>query len=509
MQVAPPSGGDADERTPVMPKPGDVVAGKYAIVRVLGEGGMGIVYEAMHQRLRQRVALKMLLPAMLQHQVLVSRFEREARAAAQLRGRHVARVNDVDVTADGMPYMVMDFLEGRDLQVEIDTRGRLEVPEAVDYLLQACAAMVEAHQIGIVHRDLKPSNLFLAQEADSSRIVKVLDFGISKITNDESAKLTDVDTMMGTALYMSPEQIMASHAVDARADIWALGVILYETLAGRVPWLGMPPQVAAAIVTTDAPDLRSLCAVPDELAAIVHKTLQRDPNHRFQDVKQLSAALAPFAPMGCVGRTLVEAAFAAGSYPRLPAVPADSVRSVELAPQTREAPQRPAANTEVSGAPDSYVGRTQVSAESPLAASSRTRVLLAALVGVVFLALFSTGVLMILASRRGRSEVHADRATEPSATVAAAVRSAEPPPSAAPRADRPDLDPAPTPPPSAVAPVGGLADRPVVPTPKARPTAIATSQPSTSAKATSPTSPVKPPAPKPTASGNADKPLFL
>ncbi|MDF2696371.1 MAG: Serine/threonine-protein kinase pkn3, partial [Labilithrix sp.] len=230
MNVTPP-GAPRTGRVFVMPQPGDLVAGKYAVVRVLGEGGMGIVYEATHQRLRQRVALKMLLPSMLEHEVIVSRFEREARAAAQLRGRHCAKVKDVDVTSDGLPYMVMDFLEGHDLQVEIERRGRLPIGEAVDYVLQACAAMVEAHQLGIIHRDLKPSNLFLELDPDSggeSWIVKVLDFGISKVAaNEGDAKLTEVDAIMGTALYMSPEQVKASHSVDARSDIWALGVILY------------------------------------------------------------------------------------------------------------------------------------------------------------------------------------------------------------------------------------------------------------------------------------------
>jgi len=311
----------------MMPRTSDVIAGKYMIVRVLGEGGMGIVYEATHQRLRQRVAIKMLLPAMLEHPVIVSRFEREARAAAQLRGRHVARVNDVDVTADGVPYMVMDFLEGHDLQVEMERRGRLPIAESVDVILQACAAMVEAHQLGIVHRDLKPSNLFLEIEpqapatprAAPGRIVKVLDFGISKVAphaEGEEGKLTEADTIMGTANYMSPEQVKAQ-PVDARADIWALGVILYEALAGRVPWLGAPAQVAAAIVSEDAPDIRSYCpSVTAELARVIHRALARSPHDRFQDVRSFAVALAPFAHVGSVGRNFAEGIVASGSYPR-------------------------------------------------------------------------------------------------------------------------------------------------------------------------------------------------
>ncbi len=289
-------------------KPGDVLAGKYEIVRTLGEGGMGVVFEATHQRLRQRVAVKMLLPEMLVHDVVVQRFEREARAAAQLRGNHVARVTDVDVTAEGLPYMVMEFLDGHDLQAELDRRGRLPCGEAIEYVLQACGAMMEAHALGIVHRDLKPSNLFLTGETvhESGRIVKVLDFGISKLAADGETKLTTAETVMGTAMYMSPEQIRSSQAVDARSDVWSLGVILYELLSGSVPFVGPPTQVAAAIVTEDVPDLRTRCAVPDEVAAIVARALRRNVEERFPSVMELAMALSPYAPPAGFGRRAVD-----------------------------------------------------------------------------------------------------------------------------------------------------------------------------------------------------------
>src|SRR5436190_11965002 len=224
---------------PALPQVGTVIAGKYAIVRLLGEGGMGVVYEATHLRLRQSVAIKMLLPAMLAHDIIISRFEREARAAGQLRSRHAARIMDVDATAEGLPYMVMELFTGHDLAVELEHRQRLSIGEAADFMLQACAAMSEAHGLGIVHRDLKPSNLFIESEGEA-RILKVLDFGISKVQNERDAKLTDADVVVGTAMYMSPEQVRASHLVDARTDIWALGVIFYEMLAGRAPWIGTP-----------------------------------------------------------------------------------------------------------------------------------------------------------------------------------------------------------------------------------------------------------------------------
>jgi eukaryotic-like serine/threonine-protein kinase len=315
-----------------LPRAGDIIAAKYAIVRVLGEGGMGIVYEASHVRLRQRVAIKMLLPEMLAHPILVERFEREARAAAQLRGRHVARVSDVDATVDGTPYMVMEFLEGWDLQREMESRGPLPFAESVDYVLQACAAMAEAHAVGIVHRDLKPSNLFLANDG-GIRVVKVLDFGISKVSNDRDVKITDAHAVMGTALYMSPEQVKASHSVDARSDIWALGIILYEAVAGRAPFMGTPTQIAAAIVTEDAPDVRSFAQLPPDLATVLHKTLQRDPSNRFSDVRQLAVALAPFAPPGSIGRVYAESLIGSesGGFRSLVPSPPSSGRALAAA----------------------------------------------------------------------------------------------------------------------------------------------------------------------------------
>ena len=303
-------------------RPGDVIAGKYAIVKLLGEGGMGVVYEATHLRLRQRVAVKMLQPEMLAHEIVVTRFEREARAAGQLRSRHTARVMDVDITEGGLPYMVMEFLEGHDLEAELVQRGRFPLEEAVDYVLQACSAMIEAHQLGIIHRDLKPANLFLAQDG-GARVVKLLDFGISKIDSEGDSKLTTPDSVMGTALYMSPEQVRSSGTVDARSDIWALGIILYELLTGRPPWIGTPTQLAAAIVTEDPPNILTLCDVPLEVAAIIGKALRRDPEQRWADVRELALALAPYTARTGSGRILADTLLhgGSGSGPRVTVQP--------------------------------------------------------------------------------------------------------------------------------------------------------------------------------------------
>ncbi len=286
-----------------LPDIGQTLGGKYEIVRLLGEGGMAVVFEANHQRLHQRVAIKLLAPELARDAELVTRFEREARAVARLNTKHVVRVTDVDVSSDGLPYMVMEFLDGRDLDAELQARRQLPVDESVDIIVQACSGMLEAHAIGIIHRDLKPANLFLAKEGEgpeSARIVKILDFGISKMIG-ESSRLTIAGAVIGTVLYMSPEQVRAESSVDVRADVWSLGVILFELLAGRAPFEGSSAQIAAKIVSTDAPDLRTFAEVPEGLALTVRRMLDRDRDRRFSSLREVVDALSPFAPAGSLG----------------------------------------------------------------------------------------------------------------------------------------------------------------------------------------------------------------
>jgi len=281
-----------------LPEPGDVLSGKYTIVRILGEGGMGVVYEAMHNRISQRVAIKMLHPSMMKTGEFVQRFEREARAIGRLKSRHTARVLDVEETAEGIPYMVMEFLEGHDLETELERRGALPVVEAVDYLLQTCSAMAEAHDLGIVHRDLKPANLFICRQ-EGEAIIRVLDFGISKSMDGDSS-VTTTATAMGTPLYMSPEQVRSARAVDPRADIWSLGIIAYEMLAGKTPFTGENPTATiASIVADDVPPLQDhRPELPEELASVVHTALQKRLADRYADIRAFARALAPFGPPG-------------------------------------------------------------------------------------------------------------------------------------------------------------------------------------------------------------------
>jgi serine/threonine protein kinase len=281
---------------PGLPEPGETFAGKYLIVRVLGEGGMGIVYEAVHRRLDVKVAIKTLLPAVMGQPDLVARFEREGRAAARLRNRHVAHTLDVDESEEGLPYMVMEYLEGVDLDLDLQRRGRLPIEESVDYVLQACEAMDEAHGLGIIHRDLKPANFFVCT-VNGERVLKVLDFGISKTEDERGRRLTNTEVTLGTPVYMSPEQVRGTRDLDHRSDIWSLGVILYELLAGEPPFGGSATAAAVAIATDPIPPLSlKRPDVPAGLEAAIERALSKEPQDRFDDVASFAAALAPFAP---------------------------------------------------------------------------------------------------------------------------------------------------------------------------------------------------------------------
>jgi eukaryotic-like serine/threonine-protein kinase len=282
--------------TPIIP--GSVLAGKYRVERIIGQGGMGLVVEARHIALDERVALKFLLPEYAQHPEAATRFIREARAAAKIKSEHVARVSDVGNLDSGAPYMMMEFLEGADLSQTLEKLGVLPVEDAIDYIIQGCEAIAEAHQHGIVHRDLKPANLFLSKRPDGTPIVKVLDFGISKVIGGAVDNLTKTTAAMGSALYMSPEQMQQTRAVDHRTDIYALGIALYELLAGKQPYYADTlPQLCAEILTGTPTPIRSTRPeIPEELAQVMEKAYARDKGQRYQSIADLVIALAPFAP---------------------------------------------------------------------------------------------------------------------------------------------------------------------------------------------------------------------
>lgn len=282
---------------------GEVLAGKYRVERIIGYGGMGVVVAAMHEQLQELVAIKLLLPAVGKRPDYTQRFVREARAAVKIKSAHVARVLDVDTLSDGRLYMVMEYLEGKDLAQLLADRGPLPEAEAVDYVLQVCEALAAAHAIGIVHRDLKPSNLFLTDTGSGVPLVKVLDFGISKVTGElmggpgNDARLTGESALIGSPLYMSPEQIRSARDVDARADVWALGVILHELLSRETPFIADNHAALLASIVADPPTLLREHR-PDAspaIEAVIARCLEKDPSRRVQSVLELARALSAFA----------------------------------------------------------------------------------------------------------------------------------------------------------------------------------------------------------------------
>ena len=277
---------------------GQVIAGKFRIDRVLAEGGMGLVVAATHLHLDQPVALKLPRGEIIANADALARFTREAKAAAQLKSEYVARVLDAGVAEDGSPYMVMEYLEGHSLAQLLELHGRLEIESAAEYAIQVCEGLAEAHGRGIIHRDVKPDNLFLVERAPGWQIVKLLDFGISKISFAEKGNLK-TSIIMGSPCYMSPEQLRSTATVDLRTDLWSLGATLYELLAGVGPFDGAQPlaDLFVSILERPAQALRELRPeIPEALAATVARLLEKDRDARFQSAGDVATALLPFAP---------------------------------------------------------------------------------------------------------------------------------------------------------------------------------------------------------------------
>lgn len=281
----------------------------YVLERVLGEGGMGVVFAARHVDTEMRVAIKTLLsPPSSSAEERRERFFREARLAAKIRNDHVVRVLDVTrgdaLDPDGRgspPYIVMEYLDGFDLDDLLRARGPLRSTEAVDYVLQACEGVAAAHALGVVHRDLKPSNLHLTRRIDGTPLLKVLDFGISKTGDDiaiEGSKLTTTTAVFGSPAYMSPEQIRSSKHVDERTDVWSLAVVLFELITGRLPFAGDSAAAVLAAIAADPPLSLSDHAkypVPSGLEKAIERGLVKDRSLRVASVVELAASLAPFA----------------------------------------------------------------------------------------------------------------------------------------------------------------------------------------------------------------------
>ncbi len=298
--------GGTDERDPLAAlRAGTIIEGKHRVDRIIGRGGMGVVAAATHIHLEERVALKFLL--VKDEEVsgdFRARFEREARVCAKLRNEHIARVHDVGIWQGKVPFMVMEYLEGVDLRRLLRDGAKLPLSQAVEYIVQICDGLAEAHAQGIVHRDLKPPNLFITRRQDGTELVKVLDFGISKWTapDDEVGELTKTGVMLGSPKYMSPEQLNGG-AIDARADIWSIGAIFYQMLTGRPPYdFPQVTQTFMAIASGVIPTAPSTLepSIPIGIDAVILRCLTRDKDRRIQNVAELAGLVleavdSPFA----------------------------------------------------------------------------------------------------------------------------------------------------------------------------------------------------------------------
>jgi predicted Ser/Thr protein kinase len=283
-----------DQDIPVAP--GELVGGRYLIEGVLAEGGMGIVYIATHTELEQRVAIKFLRDTYARTDSLVQRFLNEARAAAVLKSDHVVRVIDVGQLDSGRPYLVMEHLDGMDLEGLLVREGPFDVERAIGYTLEVCSALEEAHSSGIVHRDIKPENLFLATAGSGRQKVKVVDFGLAKRLDAAPLVVTGPQDSMGSPCYMSPEQITTPHEIDARTDIWSLGCVLYRMLTLTMPFDGSTVlEVYARVLNAQPKPLRTVRPELDRgIEMIVERCLQKDPKRRYQTIGELAAALTAY-----------------------------------------------------------------------------------------------------------------------------------------------------------------------------------------------------------------------
>lgn len=421
------------EKDPFPPEPssfraGGVLFGKFRIDRVLAQGGLGVVVAATHLQLDQRVAIKYLKPEALAQKTVVERFLREARLASQIRSDHVVRVHDVGVVDDAGPYMIMEYLEGIDLGRVLEDKGALLIRNAVDYVLQACEALAEAHAMGIVHRDLKPGNMFLAKRAAGSSIVKLIDFGISKAAPGRTPSgtwdnLSTGDEIFGTPVYMSPEQLRGAADLDARSDIWALGIVLHELLTGMYPFDGENvPQLCTSILgDPPVPLTRHRSAAPPELEKVILKCLEKDRTRRYRNVAELAQELVPFGPDSAAARV-------------------EHIRRViqEGGASVRPPPPTPG-SFELTAAANLSAPPLTVSA-APL---GRRKWVIASV--ATFVAAAALGLILLVTGKRGEPErAAASVAPSVSVLVPVATASAPPPSSATSVPDIPPLASAPS-----------------------------------------------------------------
>lgn len=277
--------------------PGAILLDRYKAVRVVGQGGMGVVVHAVHLIEGDEVAIKFLLPQFATSAEAGARFVREARAAAKIPSDHITRVMDTGTSPDFGAYIVMEFLPGDDLSRHVRRGLRATVDVAIDYIVQAADALAHAHTVGVIHRDVKPANMFLIQQPGQRAVVKVLDFGISKVVEEASLEITKTSTLLGSGLYMSPEQMRSAKTVDHRTDVYSLGISMFELLTGTQPFVAdsYPDLCIKVTMEEPAPLRRFRPDIPEDLARVIGRAYARLPAERYQSVPEFATALSPWA----------------------------------------------------------------------------------------------------------------------------------------------------------------------------------------------------------------------
>ena len=325
---------------------GTVLEGKYELIRILGEGGMGAVYEARHRLIGRRLAVKFLHSHYVTSEEVLTRFQREAQAAAQIGHENIIDVTDMGQTPEGAPFLVMEYLDGVDLRDLLAEAGILPLEQAAHIMTQALSALQSAHDAGIIHRDLKPENIYLIEKSDRKEYVKLLDFGISKFKTmeGEGAKaLTQTGTVLGTPYYMSPEQARGDQNIGPKSDVYAMGVILFQMLTGKLPFDA--PNYNALLIkilTEDPPDPLSLNPeLPVDIVDTIKIAMARETVDRFQDCSEFRQRLAPYVPgstgsyqtkMTAASRSAIRAALSSNT------TPLDMTRSGGVASPKRRLP---------------------------------------------------------------------------------------------------------------------------------------------------------------------------
>src|SRR3954463_13161737 len=464
VRICPDDGTVLEHATPTPSHAGQVLDGKYRLDALLAEGGMGAVYRATHVMLGKTVAIKLIRSAIVASPEIVRRFQREARAATALNHPNIVSVYDLGQTPDGTLYIAMEYVDGPSLKALIQSGRPIPVARTIAILRQVASALATAHRHNIVHRDLKPQNIMLAAGHDGSEVAKLVDFGIAK-TFDESTQLTNTGSALGTPYYMSPEQIDGRN-VDARADIYALGIILYEMLVGEVPFADQSTPAVLVKQLRERPVRPSLknAAVPPALEAIALRCLEKDPEQRYQTADEFAAALSDAAGTLTAPQTVNDVTLPMARTAVPPAVPG---ASPVLAEATLLSPAQPAQQVSADTKPTFAQAAVPPPLAAPVPPTQQRSSSIAPLIGVAAVLLLLAGGYLAWSGRQAPEATTATATTPPAEAPSTTPASSQPPPPPLPPPPPAPADTAATPPTSAPSALGAAA-APQTPAPPPR-----------------------------------------